>query len=402
MTRAIPRARAAPSERKVPLGSNPSLRCTGFAAQKDAALVAIHVGGAQADGWIHPFGLAGISFVFASPEGMQSALVSPNKSGGMAVNPTGPFVQAVFPIPDDVLDLPEAVVAARKHGYADPVVNAVLQSWPGNSGRPVWCTWTFGKDPDIHRLVVLDAHTGERTPHPITLGLPAAAAADAELKKGKEFPAEAPKTFEFYRGEANAWAARWNPGAMLYRAEFKGSYSGGRFRIEWGHLNYFHAGDPEDSFSVGVNAARLTATGSRYGARTVQLRPVPGTFLHPDEALERLWKLNPFVPTHEIWLQLAYTGAQYPGSYNHSESGPAGDLDARTTVSGFGSMDIALADGGQKTPPNRWVWRMLACRVGHLRGGKADTSTHHLEYIYIDAVTGEPLSPAGTPADRHR
>jgi hypothetical protein len=113
-------------------------------------------------------------------------------------------------------------------------------------------------------------------------------------------------------------------------------------------------------------------------------RPIPEKILSDQEAITRLWALNPNIGDRAC-MQLLCVGAQPPYS-----STPA---DMRWAAEPMGVVMTAT------DPPafnGRWVWRLLGVRGGALAPGMMSPN-RHTEFLYIDAVTGAALSRASGP-----
>lgn len=181
-----------------------------------------------------------------------------------------------------------------------------------------------------------------------------------ELRQGKDYPADAPRSFAAFQREADAFAARWDPNARLGEASLTGTSSGGRFRLQTGRFQYYSSGQGGPAPAAGsmltvlIDGLRITADDSPLMTTEAASPPptTPDDLLPPEEILPKFWVLNDSAPPEQIFLLL------FP-------SGP---------------------------PRNQWLWRMAALRAPAVASANPASLPPALDMLYLDARSGKPVA----------
>jgi hypothetical protein len=133
--------------------------------------------------------------------------------------------------------------------------------------------------------------------------------------------------------------------------------------------------------------------GSVYPLTNVtEPQPAPPRVISPAEAVRRFWELQPSVRPDQVYLQLLKVGVEQPIVLDPDRQVPRGSCfpDAKWLA----SFPVPIGTSEQKAPRDRFVWRMLA-----IRNWNSGLGQPYGDFLYLDAVTGQPLSPRG-PAVR--
>jgi hypothetical protein len=163
-----------------------------------------------------------------------------------------------------------------------------------------------------------------------------------------KLPATPRSTYEVARSEADAVAAKWHPGAQLYRVGLSFHARGNQ-----SHFEYFFPDRPGRWSSLTVNISPIELGGLttiQYALTGPLPVAVPDTLLDPLAALD---KLGPNFGS-DLTIGLTRVGESTPTIYGFS----------RTALE-------------QAVRPGQWVWYL---QTGSGGGNKL---------IYIDALTGQ-------------
>lgn len=336
----------------------------------------------------------------ASGTGMLVSAIPEKKVVGMPM--PGPICQSTDPIPDKVIDLKQALAEARKKGLARGMmatgagmsVMAQLQNFGIGStaahGRMAWQISGMDAAGAMHNYMI-EATTGAATTLDAATGVEEMRTQIKQLEDGKPWPAGTSFDFTHIRGEADAWAAKWNPEAKLFKANLTGSNATGSFVCDGAMFYYFapstgptSRGD-WDTCEIWVTPEKTTAhqIGVTQSPGSWQCVAAPATVVSAETAVSTFWTLGPNIPPGAIYLQLVYSGERPNGANTPPDS---------YNANAFG---VVLQDNGSGAPHNRWLWRMMARRARNYQmAGMNMSAAPALVFIYVDAIAGEALSPA--------
>jgi hypothetical protein len=327
-------------------------------------------------------------YYFQSPSTNQSLTIMPQASRTLKLlSSPGPIGNNIGTIDGTIRDLPEILATARRDGLAATQVQATLSARPtraarfGGKDRASWLI--VGLNPPAFFLY--DAATGARTTEEELSGVNILRQVGQQLATGRKYPADMPRDFEHIRQEADRFAADWDRDMRLYRVDCLGTYTGGR--IVYPHAEFFYwrpRGNGVEHFLV--RADREAVHGQVYSGDSSNFhpQPIPEKILSDQEAITRLWALNPNIGDRAC-LQLLCVGAEPPYTATPETMRWAAE-----------PMGVVMTATDPPAFNGRLVWRLLGVRAGALSQGMMSPN-RHTEFLYIDAVTGAPLSRADGP-----
>ncbi len=366
--------------------------------KSDAVLVEINAH-PQPDGTLGPG--HGASFIFRSPSTGQALMVA--LGAGQTMSMPMPGTQSTLPIPERVIDLTQALAAARKQGFGT-AIQASLKAHPAEAGARV--AWELAGSSGT---MYVDALSGTVTTFAGMSGRAAQQEGLASLRE-QPIPADAPIDFATLRAKADAMAASQSPAFKLHQVEIE--LASATLRIAEAVFHYSRPAPPRGGPASGweeiavhvwtprtIGASRpYTTPGKIMGVHSEfsdpRPTPAPTGILAPDEAIRRLnreplpapagnLRLSRDVKSWVLRMQLINAGAPYQAGM------PALGPGWRDGAGSFGGRDPFFND---TAPRGTWVWFTITQHPG-VAGAR-------LEYLYIDAVTGRATSACGEPQGR--
>lgn len=378
----------------------------------DAALVGIFAK-LEADGTIDPRHLAAppnfdggmLSLNYFSPSAMQMLSVTLSPSSKMEAGPPlpGGFGVPQIPIDGNFLDLDEVLVQAKSKGLVAPrtgFIDARVTGVENVSGGPNPSLWsltavdTSGAFPVPGQVVQFEAQSGRQTDFDTASGRKDRDALIAELIAGRRFSPPLPPTFDAFRQEADAWAARWNKDLQLFEADVRLSYASQQLQMKSAAFRYFVAAPVRADLRDMLNSPQVDEK-SKQAVRemlatpdvlvtTVQVdrqhvriglledvhpggsyrpRALPDGFVPLEEAMRRFAAMDLGTAAEDLQLLLYLHGLYAEGHKRPDDGSGAGD----------DPPDL---------PRDTWYWRTVAMRMQ-----KIESSGERLRF------TGERPTP---------
>jgi hypothetical protein len=205
------------------------------------------------------------------------------------------------------------------------------------------------------------------------------------FKRLRPFPPGTTPDFATFRAQGEKLAHEWNPGLHLFRVDCSGTQvSDG---VQYDNITFDYMDDS------GLNWLTVTASANGLVGAPLETRQraafkspaAPDKVLTEQEAMKKLSALNPNIGS-DANLQLVCAGIDPTSAF------PMGPHTQEHLQGERLFWDPQALSG-------RWVWRMIAMRADAGTGtkGQGQWQLNHAECIYIDALTGEALSPVGGP-----
>ncbi len=194
-------------------------------------------------------------------------------------------------------------------------------------------------------------------------------------------PTASLQEYNSVRSQAQTVALNWNVGARLFRVDLWGAYTRSRFEPAGARFLYFSPKAEGTAFEVRVEGRKMFH-GSYAIDASARPEALPDSVLSPEKVVRRLWDLAPTVRDDQIYIQLLRPGAEAPVAVNSNEEPTSYPL-----YGVLRRLPVRLNDNEANAPKGKVVWRMLAVRDRNVVVDRA-----YGTFLYLDAITGEPLS----------
>lgn len=340
-----------------------------------------------------------------SPAAAAARTYGIERSGHVAAQgPEVPAAGILVPIPGSVLDLDEALAKARERGFSPPpadgrsFIDANLAGVTGAPGRPDAAIWAItavdmsGAHPSPGARVTIDAATGVETTREELSGQRDRERLADELRRGRTHPLSQ-RDWAFYRQEADAFAASWDPTLRFCGVELSGKPSSGRFEMD--RATFVYVTPPGAPGSASLLSVGMFPTGEgmlirvdefdhRLGPQDPAPPAAPEAILAPEAAAARLLAVDPRIPVDPMILTLVSGDALSGGI--RSEASRAGR-----------DLPPALAEAMK----GRFLWIGRSMRIPRQGiGGLLVCGARDLDDVAIDAASGEPFLRRGAAASK--
>jgi hypothetical protein len=329
--------------------------------------------------------------------------------GGQTMSMAMPGAQSTLPIPERVIDLTQAVAAAQKQGFGT-VMQASLKVYPAEGGNRV--AWELASLPAAgpgSGTTYVDAISGAVTTFASMSGQSAQHERLASLSQ-QAIAVDAPVDFATLRAKADAMAASQSAAFKLHQVEVELASS--TLRIEEAVFHYSRPAPPRGGPASGweeiavhvwtprtiVASRSYTTPGKIMGVHSEfsdpRPTPAPASVLAPDEAARRLnreplpsptgsGRVARDVKSWKLRVQLIHVGATYEAGMPQL---------APTWREGSGSFGGRDPFFNETAPKGKWVWFTITQHP--------NVAGEQLEYIYVDALTGQATNHCGEPQGR--